>query len=449
MRLTIRKVANIQKYWVTGALLKTFMTGERNMKEKIIQFGEGGFLRGFADWMIQKVNDTTDFNGSVVVQPIENGMCDMLTKQNCVYTHICRGIEGVEVQKNNVISRCVKPYDSFEEYLKLAENPDFRFVISNTTEAGIVFSQEDKFTDTPAKTFPAKLTQLLKKRFDLKLGGFVFLPCELIDKNGENLRKCVLEYADLWDLGSEFKTWVENENIFCNTLVDRINTGYPKDEKIELGYEDNMVNTSEYFHLWVIEGYSELFKEIPFDKCDLNVILTDKLEMYRTRKVRILNGAHTSMVPYAMLRGFDTVKSCIDDEAMLAYIKQCVFDEIVPTLDLPKEELESYANSVLERFSNPYIKHFLSSIALNSVSKFKVRVLPSILEYRNRFGKNPPTLIKAFAALIEFYRTDMTNDDADVTAFMKKASVKEILENEKLWGEDLSYLESEIKKYVD
>ena len=420
------------------------------MKEKIIQFGEGGFLRGFADWMIQKVNDEADFNGSiVVVQPIENGMCDMLTKQNCVYTHICRGVEGVEIQKNNTISRCVKPYDSFEEYLKLAENPDFRFVISNTTEAGITFSEDDKITDTPAKTFPAKLTQLLKKRFDLKLSGFVFLPCELIDKNGENLKKCVLKYADLWNLGDEFKAWIENENIFCNTLVDRINTGYPRDEKIELDYEDNMINTSEYFHLWVIEGYSELFSEIPFDKCGLNVIVTDKLEMYRTRKVRILNGAHTSLVPYALLEGFDTVKSCVDDEKMNEHIRKCVFEEIIPTLDLPKDELKEYADNVLTRFANPYIKHYLSSIALNSVSKFKVRVLPSITEYIKRFDKMPETLIFSFAKLIEFYRTDMTNDDKDVTAFMKTASVGELLKNEKLWGEDLSYLESEIKKYVD
>ena len=420
------------------------------MKEKIIQFGEGGFLRGFADWMIQKVNDEADFNGSVVVvQPIENGMCDMLTKQNCVYTHICRGVEGVEIQKNSTISRCVKPYDSFEEYLKLAENPDFRFVISNTTEAGITFSEDDKITDAPAKTFPAKLTQLLKKRFDLKLKGFVFLPCELIDKNGENLKKCVLQYADLWDLGDEFKAWIEKENIFCNTLVDRINTGYPKDEKIELDYEDNMINTSEYFHLWVIEGYNELFNEIPFDKCGLNVIVTDKLEMYRTRKVRILNGAHTSLVPYALLEGFDTVKSCVDDEKMNEHIRKCVFEEIIPTLDLPKDELKEYADNVLTRFANPYIKHYLSSIALNSVSKFKVRVLPSITEYIKRFDKMPETLIFSFAKLIEFYRTDMTNDDKDVTAFMKTASVGEILKNEKLWGEDLSYLESEIKKYVD
>lgn len=420
------------------------------MKEKIIQFGEGGFLRGFADWMIQIVNEKTDFDGKVaVVQPIKKGMCDILTKQNCVYTHICRGLEGVDIKKIEAISRCIKPYDDFDEYLRLAENPDFRFIISNTTEAGICFLSEDKFTDRPAKTFPAKLTQLLAKRFELGLAGFAFLPCELIDKNGENLKNCILQYADLWDLGDDFKNWIEKDNIFCNTLVDRINTGYPTDEKVELDYEDNMINTSEYFHLWVIEGYDKLFDEIPFDKCDLNVILTDKLEMYRTRKVRILNGAHTSLVPYALLSGFDTVKACIDNETMNTHIKKCVYDEIIPTLDLPKDELEEYANNVLIRFANPYIKHYLSSIALNSVSKFKVRVLPSILEYIKRFNKMPETLLFSFAKLIEFYRTDMTNDDADIIAFMKAATVDEILANKKLWGEDLSFLKKEVTKYVN
>ena len=421
-----------------------------NRVEKVIQFGEGGFLRGFADWMLQKVNEKTDFNGSVVVvQPIKDGMCDMLTAQGCVYTHLCRGVEGVEVQKNDVISRCVKPYEDFDAYIALAENPDFRFVISNTTEAGICFSYADKIADRPAATFPAKLTQLLVKRFEKGLSGFVFLPCELIDKNGETLKACILRYADLWNLGDGFKTWIEKDNIFCNTLVDRINTGYPKDEIAELGIEDKMLNTSEFFHLWVIDGYSDLFKELPFDKCGLNVIVTDKLEMYRTRKVRILNGAHTSLVPYAMLCGFDTVKSCVDDPRMNEHIRKCVFDEIIPTLDLPADELKSYADDVLTRFANPYIKHYLSSIALNSVSKFKVRVLPSITEYMRRFGKAPQTLCLAFAKLIDFYRTDMTRDDEAVTAFMRTASVSEILKNEALWGEDLSYLESEILKYVD
>ena len=419
--------------------------------EKIIQFGEGGFLRGFVDWMLQKLNDNGSFEGSVVVvQPIEQGMCDMLEKQNCVYTHLIRGVEGVEKSVIDVISRTVKPYADFDAYLKLAENPDFRFVVSNTTESGIVFSNEDKITDVPPKTFPAKLTLLLKKRFDLGLKGFIFLPCELIDRNGDNLKKCVLSYADLWNLGDEFKSWIESDNVFCNTLVDRINTGYPRGEELNLGYEDNMVNTSEYFHLWVIECDYDLEKELPFKSAGLNVIVTkDKLSMYRTRKVRILNGAHTSLVPYALLEGYDTVKSCIDSEKMFAHIRACVFDEIIPTLDLPKDELIEYAEGVIGRFANPYIKHYLSSIALNSVSKFKVRVLPSILEYIKRYNKMPSTLLFSFAKLIDFYRTDMTNDDADVVAFMKTASVKDILANDKLWGEDISFLTSEVEKYVN
>ncbi len=418
--------------------------------ERIIQFGEGGFLRGFVDWMVQKMCDNGSLDASVVVvQPIEQGMCDMLSAQNCVYTHVIRGVEGVDKTVVDVISRCVKPYGDFEAYLALASQPEMRFVVSNTTEAGIVFSAEDKMTDAPPKTFPAKVSLLLKRRFEEKLGGFVFLPCELIDRNGDNLKKAVLSYADLWNLGDGFKAWVENENVFCNTLVDRINTGYPKGEDLGLGYEDNMVNTSEFFHLWVIETDFDIEKELPFSKAGLNVIVTpDKLEMYRTRKVRILNGAHTSLVPYALLEGLDTVKSCIDDPTMNAHIKKCVFDEIIPTLDLPKNELESYANSVIERFANPYIKHYLSSIALNSVSKFKVRVLPSILEYKKRFGKYPETLTFAFAKLIEFYRTDMTNDDAETVAFMKSASVDEILASTKLWGEDLTAMADAVKQYV-
>ena len=420
------------------------------MTEKIIQFGEGGFLRGFADWMIQIINDNTDFDSSVVVvQPIEKGLCDMLSEQGCVYTHLCRGSEGVDMKKISVISRCVKPYDDFDAYMALAENPDFRFIISNTTEAGICFDENNKISDRPASSFPGKLTQLLKKRFDLGLSGFVFLPCELIDKNGANLKDCILKYAELWSLGADFVAWIENENIFCNTLVDRINTGYPKDEKIDVGFDDKMINTSEYFHLWVIEGYPELCKEIPFDKCDLNVIITDNLEMYRTRKVRILNGAHTSLVPYALLSGLETVKECTENEVMREHLRKCIYEEIIPTLDLPKDELIQYADNVLIRFSNPYIKHLLSSIALNSVSKFKVRVLPSILEYIKRYDKMPETLLFSFAKLIDFYKTDMTNDDKEIEAFMKSATLAEILAKKEYWGEDLSFLYDGVAKYVN
>ena len=417
-------------------------------KEKVIQFGEGGFLRGFFDWMLQKVNDSSDFGGKVVVvQPIEKGLCDVLSSQDCKYTHLMRGSEGVEETKIEVISRCVKPYDNYEEYLALAENPDFRFIVSNTTESGIAFSAEDKLNDAPHATFPAKLTALLARRYSLGLKGFIILPCELIDRNGDNLKACVLKYAELWELGEEFIKWLNEECVFTNTLVDRINTGFPKDEAAELGYDDAMLNTSEYFHLWVIETEFDVESELPFSKAGLNVIITkDKLEMYRTRKVRILNGAHTSLVPHALLCGFDTVKSCVDDENMREHIRKCVFDEIIPTLDLPKEELVEYAQNVLERFSNPYIKHYLTSIALNSVSKFRVRVLPSIKEYINRFGKAPQTLVFAFARLIEFYKKGAPIDDEGIIAYMKKHELDEILANEGLWGENLSYLKSEVAK---
>jgi tagaturonate reductase len=422
--------------------------------EKVIQFGEGGFLRAFVDWIIQITNEKTDFNGNVVVvQPIPQGMCDKLTEQDCVFTDIMRGLcDGepkVDKKIIDVISRCVKPYDDYDAYLKLAENPDFRFIVSNTTESGIAYVEGDKLEDAPAKSFPAKVTALLYKRFTLGLDGFIFLPCELINKNGENLKKIILQYANDWNLPEEFKTWIQQKNTFCNTLVDRIVTGYPKDEKIDLGYEDNMLNTSEIFHLWVIEGPKDILKELPLDKTGLNIIVTDNLEMYRTRKVRILNGAHTSMIPYAMLEGIETVKDCMEDENMSQFVKKCVFDEIIPTLDLPKDELVDYANNVFERFNNPYIRHLCASISLNSVSKFKVRVLPSLLEYIKRTGEMPKNLIYSFAKLIEFYKNGTPTDDEDVVKFMKEKSIAEILANKAFWDEDLSYLLDEITKVYE
>lgn len=244
--------------------MKQYQKPERT--EKIIQFGEGGFLRGFVDWIIQLTNEATDFNaGVVVVQPIEKGMCAKLEEQNCVYTHIMRGMKGgvpkTEKKIVDSITRTVEPYVDFEAYLALAENKDFRFVVSNTTESGIAFSGEDRPENAPYVTFPAKVTLLLKRRYDLGLPGFIFLPCELIDKNGETLEKYVLAYAKLWGYDEGFINWIEEENTFCNTLVDRIVTGYPRNEKIDLGYEDQMLNTSELFHLWVIQGPQSITEE--------------------------------------------------------------------------------------------------------------------------------------------------------------------------------------------
>lgn len=248
-------------------------------------------------------------------------------------------------------------------------------------------------------------------------------------------------------MGDAFRKWLDTENIFCNTLVDRIVTGYPRDEVIDLGYEDKMLNTSELFHLWVIEGDKRILEEIPFYKTGLNIILTDQLEQYRTRKVRILNGAHTSMVPYAMLEGIETVKDCMEDEKMGAFVRACVYEEIIPTLDLPEEELLDYANDVFVRFANPFIRHLCASIALNSVSKFKVRVLPSLLAYIEKKGSMPKHLLLSLYKLIEFYQKGNPTDDEKVIAFMKEHSIQEILANKAFWGQDLSFLYDEVMQY--
>ena len=416
--------------------------------EKIIQFGEGGFLRGFVDWMLQKLNDSGAFCGSVVVvQPIAQGMCDRFMSQNCMYTHIIRGVEGVENQVVDVISRCVKPYDDYESYLALADDPGFRFIVSNTTEAGIAYRAEDGLNDAPPVSYPAKLTQLLYRRFRNGLPGFILLPCELIDRNGDKLKEIVLRYAAQWQLEPEFTAWIEQENHFCCTLVDRINTGYPKDNLPELGYEDAMINTSEYFHLWVIEGPQTLSEELPFHKVGLNVLWTDELERYRTRKVRILNGAHTATVAYALLSGVETVGDAMADETMCAHLRQCVFEEIIPTLTLPREELLSYAEDVLQRFANPHIRHLWADISLNSVSKFKVRVLPSLLAYYEKFGKAPQGLTRAFGCLIRFYKEGTPRDDEEIIARMRTMSVREILGCTEWWGTDCSFLTEEVEAY--
>ena len=422
-------------------------------KETVIQFGEGGFLRGFVDYFFQKMRDQGLFDGSVVVvQPIEKGMCEMLEKQNCEYNLFLRGIDNGEVVDEHthidVISRCVNPYADHEAYMALAQNPDFRFIVSNTTEAGIVFEADNKFEDAPAKSFPGKLTQLLYKRFQMGLKGFIVLSCELIDHNGEELEKCCLQYADLWNLGEEFKTWLKEENDFCSTLVDRIVTGFPRDEHAafceRIGEQDNMMDTAEIFHLWVIQGQHE--DELPLQKAGFNVVWTDNVDPYKKRKVRILNGAHTSMVLGAHLYGLETVGECLKDERVCALLKKCIFDEIIPTIG-DTEDNRKFGAAVLERFSNPFIKHLLLAIALNSVSKFKARVLPTILEYKEQLGVYPQGLTFSLAALIAFYRTDASNDSEDIMAYMKTASVADILKKEEYWGQDLSDMGTDVEKW--
>ena len=424
-------------------------------KERIIQFGEGGFLRGFVDYFFQKLNDKGLFEGSVVVvQPIKTGMCDMLTAQNCEYNLFLRGVDNGKVVDEHthidVISRCINPYVDYEGYLSLAKNPDFRFIVSNTTEAGILYEDDNKLSDAPANSFPAKLTALLYERFKAGLPGFIILSCELIDHNGEELLKCCKQYASKWELGADFASWLEKENSFCSTLVDRIVTGFPRDEHKSLeeriGQKDNMMDTAEIFHLWVIQGNHE--DELPLQKAGFNVVWTDNVDPYKKRKVRILNGAHTSMVLAARLYGLETVGECMKDEKVSSLLRKSVFEEIIPTIG-DTEDNRKFGEAVFERFSNPFIKHQLLSIALNSVSKFRARVLPTILEYKAENGKYPEILSFSLAALIAFYKTDEANDGEEIVKFMKSASVADILKREDYWGEDLSDMYDIVNRWFE
>lgn len=395
--------------------------------EKVIQFGEGNFLRCFFDWQLDIINKNTDLNAGVaVVRPIDFDAVPLLDTQDGLYTAIIRGINesGQVVKDYTVISsinREIPIYKNFKEYLELAHNEDMRFIVSNTTEAGITFSSEDKSDDEPQATFPAKLTRLLHERFTVFNGdmtkGFILLPCELIDYNGEELKRVVLKYAELWNLGEEFTNWLINGNIWCSTLVDRIVTGYPRGEKEELekelGYSDNFITTGEYFYLFVIQGPKDILtKELKLEGLNLNILIVDDLKPYKMRKVGILNGAHTAMVPVAYLYGIDTVREAMENEDLRKFIESAIDEEIIPALDMDKKELEEFKDAVINRFKNPYVKHMLMDISLNSMAKYKSRILPQVLELNNRTGKLSKKLLFSLAALIRFYKGVRENGDA-------------------------------------
>lgn len=454
-------------------LNKKVYTDYVNRPEKVLQFGEGNFLRCFVDWMFHELNKKTDFNGSVIaVQPIDKGMVDMLNEQDGLYTLYLRGLKNGKPESIHetidVISRGINPYTQFQEYLKTAELPEMRYIISNTTEAGIAYDEQDEATATPPNSYPAKLAVWLKHRFETFSGdqakGVHVIPCELIEKNADNLKRVLLQLAQKWDFGAEFINWLESACTFSNTLVDRIVPGYPR-ERIaeiteELGYEDKQVVEGEHFHLWVIEAPESLQKELPFPSIGLDVLYVKDITPYRTRKVRILNGAHTTLVPVAYLYGIDTVREAVEHPVVGKFIKEAIFDEIIPTLDLSKEELEKFAGEVIDRFRNPYIKHLLMSISLNSFPKFETRVLPSVLEYIKRKGEVPQKLAFSLAATIAFYKGKRgeeeisLNDDAAILVLLKNAwtkydgseesvedVVREVLSYEKNWKLDLNTVE--------
>ena len=419
------------------------------MKETVIQFGEGNFLRGFFNYFLDVMNKQGLYEGkAVVIQPRAGGKCALLNAQNCRYNLYLRGIEDGEIKQEHTlvesISRGVDPYKNFDEYMALADNPDFRFIVSNTTEAGIAFDDTCNFSDKPCKSFPGKLTQLLYKRYENNMQGFIFLPTELIDNNGDELKKCVLEYAKFWNLGEGFINWLENENTFANTLVDRIVTGYPNDETVEKHPDDRFLDTAEIFHLWVIEGDFE--SEFPLKKAAFNVVWTDDAKPYKKIKVRILNGSHTSLVAGAILSGIETVGDAMADELASAFLMKCLKEEILPTIG-ENDESRAFANSVLDRFRNPFIKHKWRAIVLNCVSKFAVRDLPTLLEYKEKNGSYPKCLTMALAYLIYFYKNDTPDDAADVMAKMKENSIADILSDTSLWQNDLSDMTELVTAY--
>lgn len=458
------------------AVNEVFENKNGNRPEKILQFGEGNFLRAFVDWMIDKANNDGVYDGSIVLcQPIRQGLKDIINAQDGTYTLVMRGGEnGKPVEKVEVltsVSRCINPYEDYEALLAIARSKTLEVVVSNTTEAGISYHEGDQLSDRPPVSFPAKITAFLYERYTHFAGdpekGLLFLPVELIDNNGGELKKLVLRYAKEWGLSEAFASWVEEANKFTSTLVDRIVTGYPREHIAEfeekLGYRDNILDTSELFNLWVIEGKKEWADILPLHKTDANVVWTDDVRPYKKRKVRILNGGHTSTVLAAYLSGYDIVRDFMKDSVFKNFLNRVIDDEVIPTLDLPKEDLKSFAAAVNDRFDNPFIDHKLLDISLNSCSKFNARCLPSLLEYAEQEGKLPPHLIFSLAAFIRFYkvmerdgayygvREDGSEypvrDDADVLAFFEAAwkdedaseAAKKVLSNTAFWsGRDLT-----------
>lgn len=444
---------------------------------KVLQFGEGNFLRAFTDYFVDVANEKVGWNGKILmVQPIPMGLTDLVNRQEGLYTLYLRGSEkGQKIDAKRVISAvqgCVNPYDrrGFDEMMSAAVSKDLELIISNTTEAGIVYDPACQMSDIPASSFPAKLTQVLYSRWMVGMPGVTVLSCELIDNNGKELLKCVDQYVDQWGLNPDFKRWLHEENLFCSTLVDRIVPGRIRDAaevaKLEEanGYHDELIDVGEVFGVWVIEGPAELEHKLPFKAAGLNVLVVPDVTPYKKRKVRILNGAHTGFVLGAYLAGFDIVRDCMHDDVIRGFMNKMLYEEIVPVLPLDKQDLLEFAAAVQDRFNNPFVNHELMSISLNSTSKWAARNMPSFLEYIEANGKLPACLTMSLAAYIAFYSNNVqaltekglvckrpkgneyvVSDDRWVLEFYYAHKddtttelVPAVLSNTQMWGRDLS-----------
>lgn len=444
---------------------------------KVLQFGEGNFMRAFVDYWFDVANEKTGWSGKVMmIQPIAQGMTELFNKQEGLYTLYLRGsVNGKAVDDKRVITAvagCLNPYSDYDKMLEEARSEELEFITSNTTEAGIVFDPECRFEDTPPSSFPAKLTQLLYARYKAGRKGVAILSCELIDNNGKELQKCVDQYIELWGLEDGFRRWVDEDNLFCSTLVDRIVPGRIRDpEEVrklteENGYEDPLIDVGEVFGVWYIEGPKELEERLPFKAAGVNVHVVPEVAPYKKRKVRILNGAHTGFVLGAYLAGQDIVRDCMHNDTIRGFMNKMLYDEVIPILPLDEDDCKEFAAAVTDRFNNPFVDHQLMSISLNSTSKWKARNMPSFLEYIEKFGKLPAALTMSLAAYIAFYSSDIqeraedgllckrpagdiykVQDDAWVLDFYydrkdsdAAALVHDVLSNTRMWDRDLTQI---------
>lgn len=445
-------------------------TEAKRYPTKILQFGEGNFLRAFTDWIVDRMNKTIGFNAGIdVVQPLANGMVELLNAQDGLYHVYLKGIkDGQPVQEYSLIdclNEGINPYTEFEKYEAAILNPDLRFVFSNTTEAGISWDENDRLNMSPQNSFPGKVTALLYKRFQAFKGdaskGLIFFTCELIDRNGDMLKKYVLQHAENWKLEAEFINWINTTCCFCNTLVDRIVPGFPKDDikeiQKEIGFEDNLVVVGEYFHFWVIEAPEWVKAEFPAEKAGLDVKFVKDMTRYREQKVQVLNGCHTGSYAVSFLSGIDTVREAFENLETGEFMRDLVYDEVLPALDGPDTELKSFAKKILERFRNPYIRHQWQSIALNAMSKWETRNLPSLLHYYDTHQMLPQKQVFSLAAMIAYFKGEVNGkyyqvqDDKWIMDFYKEAweacdgrpisiyqLVEKVLKLDKVWKQNLN-----------
>ncbi len=462
------------------SLNRTTYSNASTHQFKILQFGEGNFLRAFVDWIIHKSNTALNTNnGVVVVQPLAQGMVELLNKQDNLYHVVLQGIkDGQPVQETELIDcimDAINPYTQYEAYKAYFLNPELELVVSNTTEAGISRIDNEDIFALPPKSFPGKVTQLLYQRFKHFDGapdkGLTFFCCELIDKNASILKEIVLELSASNQLEDDFINWINSSCTFCNTLVDRIVPGFPKDNikaiQAELGYEDNLVVTGEYFHLWAIEAPQAVRDKYPFDKAGINVVWLEDMTKFRDKKVRILNGSHTALVPVGLLSGYQTVKEAFDDQTLDTFINEMVAQEVIPNIEGDKDALKAFAGEILERFFNPYIRHFLKDISLNSLSKWMTRDYPSLIDSLQRSGQLPQRLSFSLAALLVLYRGSYRklkftiNDTPEHVSFIKSewnnltsysALTSNILSNKSIWNTDLTTIDglsTAVAQYIE